>query len=183
MKKSWRGNRETGRASLLYAYSLGKAQRILSGVDAGAGPIYAHGAVAKMNDAYRRAGVQVAKTLAITNEKRDWSDALIIAPPSAMNTPWARRFGDASRAFASGWMTIRGMKRRRNVDRGFALSDHADWPSLLRAIAAVDPEEVWLTHGYAAELARFLVERGIDAREIETRFTGEKLEELEQDDA
>ena len=122
-------------------------------------------------------------SLNITNEKRDWSDAFIIAPSSAMNTPWTRRFGDASRAFASGWMTIRGMKRRRNVDRGFALSDHADWPALLHAITAVGPRRCGSRMATLRSSRAFSSSVVLLRARIETRFTGERLEELEQRNA
>jgi putative mRNA 3-end processing factor len=174
----WQSNASVGRASLLYAYALGKAQRILSGIDTSIGPVYAHGAVTRMNDAYRAAGVCLPDTRDVAGAAKGFGRALVLAPPLAMNTPWTRRFGDASRAFASGWMTMRGMKRRRSIDRGFALSDHADWPGLLQAIEATGAEEVWVTHGYANEISRYLCERGVNAQEVATRFTGEQLEEL-----
>jgi putative mRNA 3-end processing factor len=104
----------------------------------------------------------------------DWSRALIIAPPSAQASAWTRRFGEVSTAFASGWMRIRGVRRRRAVDRGFVLSDHADWPGLLAAIGATGAERVWVTHGYSAVLARWLTEHGLDARPITTPFEGEQ---------
>ena len=121
---------------MVYAYALGKAQRLLASVDASIGPIYCHGAVEGLNAAYRASGVVLPATEFVSAMPRghDFSGALIVAPPSAQGTPWLRRFGDFSDAFASGWMRIRGVRRRRAVDRGFALSDHADWPGLLAAI-------------------------------------------------
>ena len=163
----WRANRDAGRASVLYAYSLGKAQRAIAGLaavlgDELLGPIYTHGAVEAMNRAYRESGVALPPTTyaAEAGPRPDWSAALIVAPPSAHGTPWTRRFGPASTAFASGWMRIRGTRRRRSVDRGFVLSDHVDWPGLLAAIDATGAEGVWLTHGYTAVVARYLRERG-----------------------
>lgn len=173
----WRGNREAGRSSLLFAYPLGKAQRILAGVDAAIGPIYTHGAVEKLNAIYRDAGVALAPTThASATEKADWSGALILAPPSAHGTPWTRRFGNASRALASGWMRIRGARRRRTLDRGFVLSDHADWPALNQAIAATGAGRVLVTHGYRAPLVQWLTEQGRHAEALETHFadTGEE---------
>jgi putative mRNA 3-end processing factor len=104
----------------------------------------------------------------------DFRGALIVAPPSAQSTPWLRRFGDHADAFASGWMQIRGVRRRRAVDRGFALSDHADWPGLLQAISATGAQRVFVTHGYSDPLVRWLCERGLDAQTLVTRFAGEE---------
>jgi putative mRNA 3-end processing factor len=98
---------------------------------------------------------------------------LIVAPPSAFGSPWMRRFGDASTAFASGWMRVRGNRRRRGFERGFVLSDHVDWPGLLRTIEETGARRVLATHGYSATLARYLRETGLAAEALETRFEGE----------
>ena len=172
----WRTNREAGRASVLYAYSLGKAQRVLAGVDAGIGPIFCHGAVEAINRAYRESGVALPETRnpAQVDKGFDFAGSLVIAPPSAQATPWLKRFGEFSDAFASGWMQIRGARRRRACDRGFALSDHADWPGLLCAIEASRAERVIVTHGYSAIMVRWLAERGLDAQSFATEFEGEQ---------
>ncbi len=173
----WRANQAAGRASVLYAYALGKAQRVLAGVDPTIGPIYAHGAVHRLNNAYRAAGVSLPDwTYVADADAAQWSQALIIAPTSAQGTPWLRRFGDQSAAFASGWMRVRGQRRRRSVDRGFVLSDHADWPGLLGAIEATGARRVFVTHGYSAVLARHLRERGIEAYELNAPYLGEQPE-------
>ncbi len=176
----WRANRDAGRSSIVYAYALGKAQRILAGLAAAIGddppgPILAHGAVEAMNRAYRDSGIALPTTTHATEAGGPTarSGALIVAPPSAHGTPWTRRFAPASTAFASGWMRIRGTRRRRSVDRGFVLSDHADWPGLLAAIDATGAEAVWLTHGYTAVVARWLAERGREAHAVATRYEGE----------
>lgn len=171
----WRANQAAGRASLLLGYALGKAQRLLAGLDPALGPILCHGAVQRLNQAYADAGVALPPTVYAGGQPRrfDWSQALIVAPPSAHGTPWARRFGEVSAAFASGWMRIRGARRRRAVDRGFVLSDHADWPGLLGAIAATGAERVWATHGYTAVLARWLEGQGLEAFAVPTRYEGE----------
>jgi putative mRNA 3-end processing factor len=178
----WSANKAKGLASVLLAYSLGKSQRLLSGLDTSIGPIYVHGAVEPINAAHRRSGVilpettYVMETLKVAKEKGskiDWSSAMILAPPSAVGTPWMRRFQPFSAAFVSGWMTIRGTRRRQALDKGFVLSDHADWPGLLSAIDATEAEEVWLTHGYSSVLARYLNDTGISARSVDTRFAGE----------
>jgi putative mRNA 3-end processing factor len=172
----WRGNQAVGRASVVYAYALGKAQRLLASIDASIGPIYTHGAVESLNAAYRASGVELPPTRRVSEMPRghDYSRALVVAPPSAQGTPWLRRFGDYADAFASGWMQIRGVRRRRAVDRGFALSDHADWPGLLSAIAATGAQHVYVTHGYSEPLVRWLCEHGLDAQTLSTRFTGEQ---------
>ena len=172
----WRSNRDQGRASLLFGYALGKAQRLLAGVDRSTGPIYTHGAVEPMNRAYRAAGVDLPETTYAGSMPKgtDWAGALIVAPPSANGTPWARKFGTTSSAFASGWMRIRGPRRRRSVDRGFVLSDHCDWPGLLGAIEATGAGRVLLTHGYTAVVAKYLRERGVDAGTLATRYEGER---------
>jgi putative mRNA 3-end processing factor len=174
----WRTNREAGKASLLYGYALGKAQRLLAGLDPSIGPIYLHGAVDKMTAAYREAGVPLPPTQHAAGERGfDWTGAMIVAPPSAHQTPWTRKFGTISTAFASGWMTIRGTRRRKAVDRGFVLSDHADWPALLQVIAATGAQRVGVTHGYTAVIVRWLHEHGLDAWPVPTRYEGEGAEE------
>ena len=168
----WAANAASGRASLLLAYSFGKAQRLLAGIDPAIGPIVVHGAVQPLNEAYRAAGVALPPTRLATEvaDKASLKRALVIAPPSVLGSAWARRFGDASDAFASGWMQLRGARRRRAVDRGFVLSDHADWPGLQRAIAATGAERVIVTHGYEAVMVRWLQQQGLQAGSFRTEF-------------
>jgi putative mRNA 3-end processing factor len=171
----WRANQEVGRASLLYGYALGKAQRLLAGLDPSLGPIYTHGAVERMTAAYRAAGVPLPVTIhAALMDRADRSRAIVLAPPSADGSTWVRRFGEHSTAFASGWMLVRGTRRRRSLDRGFPLSDHVDWPSLMAAIDATGAERVWVTHGFTGPVVRWLREHGLDAHAVETRFEGEQ---------
>jgi putative mRNA 3-end processing factor len=171
----WRGNQEAGKASILYAYALGKAQRVIAGLGTEVCPIYTHGAVEVLNQVYRASGVDLPPTSHVGGASVvDWTRALVIAPPSAQGTPWLRKFGAISSGFVSGWMQIRGARRRRTVDRGFVLSDHADWPSLLAAIDATGAEQIWLTHGYTAVLAHWLREHGRDAGVMVTRYEGER---------
>ncbi len=181
----WRENQAKGKASILLGYALGKAQRALAGVDASIGPIFVHGAVHGLTEAYREQGISLPPTRQVWEVEKgfDWSQALIVAPPSAAGSPWVRRFGDHSTAFLSGWMAIRGTRRRRALDRGFALSDHVDWPSLLGAIQATGAEDVWVTHGYTASVVRYLQEQGMQARALETAFEGEQEESSEGEDA
>lgn len=171
----WRANQAAGKASLLYGYALGKAQRLLAGLDPAIGPIFTHGAVERMTAVYRAAGVPLPPTVhaGTVDRHTDWSRAVIVAPPSADGSVWTRRFGAQSTAFASGWMLVRGARRRRSLDRGFPLSDHVDWPALMAAVDATGAERVWVTHGYTAAVVRWLRERGLDAQAVQTRFEGE----------
>jgi len=172
----WRANQAAGKASLLYAYALGKAQRLLAGVDPSIGPIHEHGAVSRLTQDYRDTGVPLPPTAYAGAQGRghDWSQALIVAPPSAHGTPWMRKFGAVSTAFASGWMRVRGQRRRRSVDRGFVLSDHVDWPALLEAVDATGAERVWVTHGYREPVVRWLRARGLEALAVASRWEGEE---------
>jgi len=178
----WRANAAAGKTSLLLGYALGKAQRLLAGLDPAVGPILTHGAVERMTSAYREAGIELPPTryAGSADNRADSTGAIVIAPPSADASPWARRFGDYSTGFASGWMLVRGARRQRSLDRGFALSDHVDWPSLLDAIDATGAGEVWVTHGYTGPVVRWLNERGIEAKAVATRFEGESDEVLEE---
>ena len=175
----WRANRAAGRATLLFGYALGKAQRLLAGLDPGIGPILTHGAVERLNARYREAGISLPATTyaGSMDRKADFSSAIVVAPPSADGSIWTRRFGPHATGFASGWMLVRGARRRRSLDRGFPLSDHVDWPSLLAAIAATGAERVWVTHGFTGPVVRWLRERGLDAVAVETRFEGERDDE------
>jgi len=165
----WRANQEAGRASLLFAHPAGKAQRLLALIDPSIGPIYAHPAVDEITDVYRTQGIALADTARVTDQGPS-ADALILAPPQVHGQPWEKRFGTASTAYASGWMRIRGTRRRRSLDRGFVLSEHADWSGLLRTIEETRAERVWVTHGYRAPMVRWLEEHGRKALAVETRF-------------
>ncbi|HWD17678.1 MAG TPA: ligase-associated DNA damage response exonuclease [Verrucomicrobiae bacterium] len=171
----WRENQSQERTSVLFCYSLGKAQRLLHGLDGALGPIFLHGAAESMTVAYEEAGVTFPAWSKpdVALAKNSAGRAMVLAPMSADNTPWLRKFGDVSTAFASGWMTIRGARRRRSLDRGFVLSDHADWRGLLEAIDATGAEDVWVTHGYTAPVVRWLQEHGRRATAVETRFAAE----------
>lgn len=180
----WQSNAAAGIASVIYAYSLGKSQRLLSGLDSSIGPIYCHGAVQRINELYRQSDVVLPATTYTgdVSEKRAWGGSLIIAPTSARGSPWLRRFGEFSSAFASGWMQIRGARRRRAVDRGFALSDHADWPALLEAIRGSGAERILVTHGSVDPMVRWLNENGWQAAPLHTEFQGEPDETADSGD-
>lgn len=174
----WQANADAGRASLLLGYSFGKSQRLLAGLDPSIGPIVAHGAVENLNAAYREAGVPLPPTRRIDEVPRaELKRAIALAPPAVQGSVWARRLGDdASDAFASGWMRLRGARRRQGVDRGFVLSDHADWPGLQRAIAATGAQRVIVTHGYEAVMVRWLQQQGLQAGSFATAYGDDALE-------
>ena len=161
----WRNNADSGRASLLLAYSLGKAQHLLAGVDAAIGPVVVHSTMEPLNQAYRAAGVVLPATqlLSAFSDPSQLRRALVIAPPGARGTAWEALLGDCSPAFASGWMQLRSARRRLGVERGFVLSDHADWPGLQRAITATGASRVIVTHGYEAVMVRWLQQQGLQA--------------------
>jgi len=163
----WQENAQAGRPSMLFAYSLGKAQRILAGLDSSIGPIFAHGAVHPFLPVYQKAGVSLPEVKKPNEGDGNWAGSIIIAPPAVEDAGWTRRFKGARRAFASGWMAVRGARRRRNLDRGFVLSDHADWAGLLEVIEGTGAEMTKLTHGDGEPLARYLQERGIGASVLE----------------
>jgi putative mRNA 3-end processing factor len=172
----WEEMRGAGRPAVLFAYALGKAQRVLAELARSTDrTVFVHGALIGLTDAYRASGISLPRIARATEEHRGTSFAgeLVIAPLSARGTTWMRRFGDHSSAFASGWMRIRGARRRRGYDRGFALSDHADWDGLLQTVADSGAERVFVTHGYTHQLARALRERAIDAQPWQTQYEGE----------
>lgn len=183
MNAWWAANRDAGRASIVFAYALGKAQRVLAMLDPATGPIYTHGAVERLNTAYRETGIDLPPTTYATAERgKDWGGAMVVAPPSAHGSTWIRRFGDASTAFASGWMTVRGRRRRRGVDRGFVVSDHVDWTGLTETIRATGCERLLVTHGSVDSVVRWAREQGLDAHPLPTRYSGE-LEDSTEDDS
>ena len=172
----WDEMRDAGRPAVLFAYALGKAQRVLAELAAHTDrPVFVHGALDGLNDAYRSAGVRLLPTRRATGVEKGTSFAgeLIVAPLSARGSTWMRRFRNHSAAFASGWMRIRGARRRRGYDRGFALSDHADWDALVATVAETGAGRVFVTHGYTPQLTRFLAERGLQAEAWRTQYEGE----------
>ena len=172
----WHSNRERGVASVLFAYSLGKAQRVLAELASQTSDsVFVHGAVGALVDAYREEGIHMLPTLPATVSKApSYTEALVVAPPSAAGSTWMRRFGEHRTGFCSGWMRIRGDRRRRGYDRGFVLSDHADWPSLLRTFSETGAKRILLTHGYTDAMCRYLQERGVDATAVRTEYGAEE---------
>jgi len=177
INKWWYENQQEGRASVITAYSLGKAQRILQNIDANIGPIFTHGAVENVNAVLRDEHNLPPSTLATLATKEQLGKGLIICPPNATEGVWMKRFPNPSIAFASGWMALRGSKRRSNVEKGFALSDHADWSQLIEAVKATGCEKLIVTHGYQAAFAKYCNENmGIEAYDAKTEFSGEQSE-------
>ena len=174
----WRANQADGKVSVITAYALGKAQRLLEGLDTSIGTIYTHGAIENTNEVIRAQGIKLPDTTRVTKEidKKDYPGNIVIATPGAVGQPWMKKFGQARVGAASGWMTLRGARRRRGADRGFVLSDHCDWPSLLEAIDATEAENVYVTHGYTAIFSKHLRTLGLNAVELETEYEGELAE-------
>jgi putative mRNA 3-end processing factor len=145
---------------------------VLAGLDTTIGPIVTHGAVEIMNEVYRSSGVPLPPTSKVSDvqDKTLHGRALVLGPPSAQSSPWMLRFGEYADAFASGWMQLRGARRRRGVNRGFVMSDHADWPGLHSAIQATGATRVFVTHGSVAVMVRYLQEQGLDAQAFETHY-------------
>ena len=171
----WEQNREARRTSVLFCYTLGKAQRLLAELARLTDrPVLAHGMMLGMIDTYREAGIAMLPVSAATERPRGTSYAgeLVLAPLSARGTPWMRRLGELSDAFASGPMRVRGVRRQRGYDRGFVISDHADWPALLQTVTDTGASRVLATHGYAEPFARHLAENGIESGVIRTAWEG-----------
>jgi putative mRNA 3-end processing factor len=176
----WRTNQEKQLTSVLFCYALGKAQRLLAELARVTDrPVYVHGMMIAMIEAYRERGVAMLPTLPLIDKPRGTSFAgeLVLAPLSARGTPWMRRLGEISDAFVSGLMRVRGVRRQRAFDRGFVLSDHADWPSILETIVETGAERVLATHGHAEPLARFLRSQGHQSGVIRTAWEGEPTAE------
>jgi putative mRNA 3-end processing factor len=172
----WDANRDRGLTSIVFCYTIGKAQRLLAELGQVTDrAIWVHGMLQPAIEVYRAAGVAMAPTETLAERPRGTSFAgeLVLAPPSARGTPWMRRLGDLSDALASGLMRVRGVRRQRAYDRGFVISDHADWPALLETIADSGASRVLTTHGHAEPLARFLREQGVDAGTIRTAWEDE----------
>ena len=171
----WRGNAANGVCSIISAYSLGKAQRVMKGVDTSIGPILVHGAVANMNVVLEATGLELPLWEPITTDtpKERFRNALVITPGSAIGTPWTNKMKPYSSAMASGWMQLRGWRRRGNIDKGFVLSDHADWDALLLAVKETGAERVIATHGYTDVFSQYLRSVGYDATAESTEFGAE----------
>ncbi|AKS41389.1 ligase-associated DNA damage response exonuclease [Wenzhouxiangella marina] len=171
----WQACRAQGRPAVLFCYALGKAQRVMAELH-GAGvdePIWLHGAMRPLTDCYREQGIALPPTRLISeaDPQEDFRGQLILAPPSAAGSSWMRRFKGHSAGFVSGWMRIRGNRRRRGYDRGFVLSDHADWPGLVGTAADMNAGRVITIHGNGEALTRHLASQGLEAESWNLRAT------------
>ena len=177
----WRASVADGKTPMLGAYALGKAQRLLRMLDPDIGPILTHAAGENTNAVLRAQGISLPDTVLVTKDTKiaDHPGALVLATPSAFGSAWARKFGKVSTGFASGWMQLRGVRRRRAADRGFVISDHADWDGLNRAIRETGAENIYVTHGYTDIFTRWLADQGLNAHVIPTEFEGETLDEAD----
>ncbi|MDR9488428.1 ligase-associated DNA damage response exonuclease [Salibacter sp.] len=177
----WQSNAREGKASLLMAYSLGKAQRIFRHINREIGPVYTHGAIFNSNEILQPQTNFDLSSQRITSEtkKAELKNALIIAPPSAINSSWSKKLKPYSLGIASGWMALRGARRRRAADRGFILSDHADWKELNETIQLSQPENIITTHGYTDIFTKWLNDQGYNAVQEKTLYTGEMVDEKE----
>ncbi|WP_309382889.1 ligase-associated DNA damage response exonuclease [Cerasicoccus frondis] len=181
----WRANQALGRTSIVLAYSLGKAQRVLAGVDASIGPIAVHGAVAPFLPLYRREGVALPEVETLTKDNAaDYrGKGLVVAPGAVQGTTWLKKIAPNSLAFASGWMAVRGARRRLSLDRGFVLSDHVDWTGLIDAVKATGAENIGATHGHTAPFIRYAREvMGLNAYNVPSRYEGERIDREEPEE-
>jgi putative mRNA 3-end processing factor len=171
-------NREKGISSIIGAYSLGKAQRLLKALYESADRIYVHGAIENTNEIFRSQGFDLPAVYKADNRSHpsNYAGSLVICTPSALGTVWTKKFGEHREAVVSGWMAIRGIRRRRGADTGFVLSDHADWHGLNEAIKATGAENIYVTHGYTELFAQWLREQGLNAQNVRTEY-GEEMEE------
>jgi putative mRNA 3-end processing factor len=176
-------NKEHGRTSVLIAYSLGKAQRVLNAIKETADRIYVHGAIWNTHETLLNAGFDLPEVSRVLPDtpKELLKGSVVIAPPSADGSAWMSKFAPYEIGVCSGWMQVRGNARRRNADAGFVLSDHADWNGLLSAVGATGAEKVYVTHGFQSVLSRYLNEKGIESAEVQTAYGDEGEEEKKEE--
>ncbi len=168
-------NQSIGKTSVFIGYSLGKAQRLLQALN-GCGPVYVHSAIARLNEAYSRAGVSLPTYVPadLHTDVRQLDQGIVILPPALADSNIIRKIPNRATAICSGWMQVRGARRWRSADAGFAISDHADWQGLLTAVRETGAEKVYVTHGQTTVFARYLNEQGIMAQELRTEFGDEE---------
>lgn len=173
--KSWvEQNRLNRKTSVFIGYSLGKSQRIMKALE-GMGELNVHYSIAKLNEAYESVGITLPeyKTIDLREDKKHLDGQIVLLPPALIDNPAMKKIPNLAYAICSGWMQVRGARRWRSADAGFAISDHADWPGLLEAIKATEAEKVFVTHGQTAVFAKYLNEIGIEAAEVKTEFGDE----------
>ena len=177
MEEWCKNNRNNGQLSILYGYSLGKAQRILQGLPESVGPIFTHSTIEAVLNVMRNQGVSLKNTIPVNEHltRAELLNGVIIAPPAVQNSNWLKKFEPIRNGVVSGWMALRGARRRRNADKGFVLSDHADWEGLNEAISQTGAENVFVTHGYTDILSKWLIDKGLNAHPLETNFEGDEV--------
>jgi putative mRNA 3-end processing factor len=177
MEEWCKNNRNNGHLSILYGYSLGKAQRILQGLPESIGPIFTHSTIEAVLNVMRNQGVSLKNTIPVNEHltRADLLSGLVIAPPAVQNSNWLKKFEPIRNGVVSGWMALRGARRRRNADKGFVLSDHADWEGLNEAISLTGAENVFVTHGFTDILSKWLIDKGLNAHPLETNFEGDEV--------
>ena len=177
MEEWCKNNRNNGHLSILYGYSLGKAQRILQGLPESIGPIFTHSTIEAVLNVMRNQGVSLKNTIPVNEHltRAELLSGVIIAPPAVQNSNWLKKFEPIRNGVVSGWMALRGARRRRNADKGFVLSDHADWEGLNEAISLTGAENVFVTHGYTDILSKWLIDKGLNAHPLETNFEGDEV--------
>ncbi|WP_336129130.1 ligase-associated DNA damage response exonuclease [Mesoflavibacter sp. CH_XMU1422-2] len=171
-------NQKQNKTSVFFGYSLGKAQRIMSLVD-GIDQVYVHSAINNLNQAISKSGIVLPKSKLITSDfnKKDIQNKIVILPPALLGSKLLKKIPNAATAICSGWMQIRGNRRWKGVDAGFAVSDHADWNGLLSAVKATEAEKVYVTHGSQAVFSKYLNEIGIESQEVVTEYGTEDNED------
>ena len=174
-------NQQNNRTSVFLGYSLGKAQRIMKLVEK-VEEIYVHSAIHNLNKAIENSGITIPTTKLLTADfkKTEIQNKIVILPPALLGSKMIKKIPNAATAICSGWMQIRGNRRWKGVDAGFAVSDHADWDGLLSAVKATEAEKVYVTHGSQAVFSKYLNEIGIEAHELKTEFGEDELETSEQ---
>ena len=177
MEEWCKNNRNNHHLSILYGYSLGKAQRILQGLPESVGPIFTHSTIEAVLNVMRNQGVSLKNTIPVNEliTRADLLSGVIIAPPAVQNSNWLKKFEPIRNGVVSGWMALRGARRRRNADKGFVLSDHADWEGLNEAISLTGAENIFVTHGYTDILSKWLIDKGLNAYPLETNFEGDEV--------
>ena len=177
MEEWCKNNRNNDQLSILYGYSLGKAQRILQGLPESVGPIFTHSTIEAVLNVMRNQGVSLKNTIPVNEHltRAELLSGVIIAPPAMQNSNWLKKFEPIRNGVVSGWMALRGARRRRNADKGFVLSDHADWEGLNEAISLTGAENVFVTHGYTDILSKWLIDKGLNAHPLETNFEGDEV--------
>ena len=177
MEEWCKNNRNNHHLSILYGYSLGKAQRILQGLPESVGPIFTHSTIEAVLNVMRNQGVSLKNTIPVNEHitRADLLSGVIIAPPAVQNSNWLKKFEPIRNGVVSGWMALRGARRRRNADKGFVLSDHADWEGLNEAISLTGAENIFVTHGYTDILSKWLIDKGLNAYSLETNFEGDEV--------